>query len=103
MIERAPPNMGEAVDLLIAPTNELQVVIGRVIAKPVDVFVIGDARFAHRRPNLDDPTENSEMLVNPIPSPADHRLGVITELVIDGDVRVTGELGPFLSGRLVDP
>ena len=92
-----------ASELLFAPAEKLQVVLDRMIAEPVDELVIGDARLAHRRPDLDDPREHAEVLVDPVERAADHRFRVIAELVIDGDRRIAGQLGALAPGRLVEP
>ena len=73
MVERLPRDVTDAAELLVAPAEELQVVLDRMVAEPVDVLVVGDAGLAHRRPDLDDPGEHAEMLVDPVERAADHR------------------------------
>jgi hypothetical protein len=48
------------------PAIELEVVLDRVVAEPVDVLVVLDARFPHRAPDLDDPAEHAEVIVDPV-------------------------------------
>src|SRR6185503_9027878 len=53
VIEGLPRNMRETAQRGVAPAQDLEVVLRRVVAKPVDEFIVGDARFAHRRPDFD--------------------------------------------------
>src|SRR5689334_2310558 len=66
MLEAFPRAMRRAAELVLAPAKKLEIVLDRVIAKPVDELVVGDARLAHRRPDLDHPREESEVLVDPV-------------------------------------
>src|SRR5690349_16502255 len=85
MLERFPWPMRRAFQHVFAPAIELEIVVSRVIAKPVNELVVGNARFTHWRPYLHDPRECTEMLVEPVERSADHRLRVIAKLVEDGN------------------
>jgi hypothetical protein len=72
MPERLPRAMRRATELFLVPAIEPQIVGNRMIAKPVDELVAGDARLAHRRPDFDHPRERAEVLVEPVERAADH-------------------------------
>src|SRR4029453_614433 len=92
MIEGLPRNMRKTAQRSAAPAQHLEITLGGVLAEPVDEFVIGGAGFAHRRPDLDDPAENAQVLVDPVERAGDDGFRVIAKLVIDGNVRISGEL-----------
>ncbi len=74
-----------------------------MLAVPLDEVVILDARFLHRRPDLDGPEKLPEVLVDPVEAARDHLLRVVLEVVEDGDVRIARELGRLLAEELVEP
>ena len=74
-----------------------------MIAEPVDVLILFDASVSHRAPDLDDPAEQAEMLVNPVECSANDLLGVVSEFVVDADVGVPGQLGSLGADLLVMP
>src|SRR5207253_6528570 len=57
MVERVPIDVALAAELAIAPANELEIVLGRMLAIPVDEVVALDARLLDRRPDLHRPDE----------------------------------------------
>ena len=103
MLEGIPVDEALAAQLLVAPAQQLEIVLGRVLAIPVDELVLVDAGLALRAPELDRPGEQAEVVVQPVVEDAgDHFLGVVAKVVEDRDVRVAGELGALLrrsSGR----
>ena len=103
MLERFPVDVRHAAELLLAPAKQLEIVLGRVIAKPVDIEIFFQSGLAHRAPDLDHPAEHPEVIVDPVERAADDLLRVITELVIDGDVRVAGKLAALRADALVVP
>src|ERR1700751_3969220 len=74
-----------------------------MIQEPVDVGILLEPCFAHRAPDLDHPAEHPEMVVDPVERTADHLLGGIAKLVIDGDVGIAGQLGSLRADSLVMP
>ncbi len=103
MVERPPAGVRGAAQLLVAPANELQVVLGRMVAEPVDVLVAFDAGLAHGRPDFHDPGKNAEVLERPQERRADDRLRVVAKIVMDGNGRIAGQLGALLPDGLVNP
>ncbi len=89
--------------MLVAPLQQLQVVLGRVLAVPVDPVVVGDAGLAVRRPQLHGPEQRAEVLVEPVLGAGDDLLRVVLEIVEDADRRIAGELGAEFAETLVDP
>src|SRR5438552_4228997 len=65
MLERIPAHVAFAAELAIAPAQELEIVLGRMLAVPVDEVIALDSRFLHRRPDLHRPEELPEVLVGP--------------------------------------
>src|SRR5437867_1908946 len=95
VVEWLPVDMGCAVELLLIPPEKLEIVLDRMVAEPIDVQILFDPSLAHRAPNLDHPTKDTEMIVDPVERPADHLLWVVTEFMVDGNARVAGELAAF--------
>ena len=103
MVERIPGHVGLSPQLAIAPGEQLQVVLGRVRAIPLDEVVVLDSRLAHRRPDLHGPEELPQVLVDPVEAAGDHLLRVVLEVVEDRDVGIAGELGALLAEEPVEP
>ena len=103
MLERIPAHVAFAAELAIAPAQELEIVLGRMLAVPVDEVIALDSRFLHRRPDLHRPEELPEVLVGPVEPAGDDSLGVVFEIVKDRDVRIAGQLSPFRADLLVVP
>ncbi len=92
VLKRFPVDVGEPVALLVAPLEQLQVVLDRVLAEPVDPLVALDVGRLVRRPDLDHPEQRAEVLVEPVLRAADDFLRVVLELVPDAHRGVAGEL-----------
>ena len=103
MVERLPAEMRQSAELVLAPAKYLQVILDRMIAEPVDVEILLDARLAHRAPDLHDPAEHAEMIVDPVEGAADDLLRVIAELMVDVDIRIARDFSPFGADLLVMP
>src|SRR6266571_7240764 len=103
VLERLPVDVRHAAQLFLAPPKHLEVVSGRVIAKPIDVEILFEPGLAHRAPDLDHPAEHPEVVIDPIEGAADDLLRVISELVVDGDARIAGELGALRAHALIVP
>src|SRR5204862_5451453 len=77
VLERIPRDVALAAQLAVAPREELHVVLGGVLAVPVDVVIALDARLPRRRPDLHRPEELAEVLVDPVEAAGDHLLRVV--------------------------
>jgi hypothetical protein len=77
MLERVPVHVRLAAELAVAPREELQVVLGGMLAIPLDVVVALDPGLACRRPDLDGPEERPQVLVEPIEAAGDDLLRVV--------------------------
>src|SRR5437667_3767697 len=95
VIEWPPVDMGSAAERLFVPPEKLEIVFDRMVAERIDVQILIDTGRAHRAPDLDYPAEDTEMIVDPVERPADHLLWVVTEFMVDGNIRVPGELAAF--------
>ena len=103
VIECVPRDVALASEFLVAPAQQLQVILGRMVAIPVNEVVLLDAGFLGRRPDLDCPEKLAEVFIDPVEAAGDHLLRVIAEVVEDGNVRVTGELLALYAELLVQP
>ena len=66
VVELVPVDVALAVELLVVPAEELQVVLGRVLLHPLDEAVVLDPRLALGAPELGRPREDAEMVVEPV-------------------------------------
>src|SRR5262249_19733409 len=96
MLERVPVDVALAAELAVAPAQELEVVLGGMLAIPVGVVIALDPRLPDRRPDLDRPDALAEVLVDTVEAAGDDIIGVVFEVVEDRDVGVSRELGRFL-------
>src|SRR5579872_499659 len=113
MVERIPVYEPLALQRLVAPLEHLEVVLGRMVAGPVDELEStlglfrpksGYSCLPLRTPYLYRPGEDAQVVVHPVvEDPGDDLLGVVAEVVKDRDSGVAGEVGPFLADRLVGP
>ena len=102
MVELVPVDVALAVELLVVPAEELEVVLGRVLLHPLDEAVVLDARLALGAPELGRPREDAEVVVEPVvPAALDRRLRVVAEVVEDRDRRVPGALRGLVAQQLV--
>src|SRR3989441_7521737 len=93
MVERAPVEVALAIELLVAPLEELQIVLRLVLLDPLDVLVVLDPGLALRAPELRRPREDAEVVVEPVVRRAlDRLLRLVPELVEDRDRGVPGDL-----------
>mmetsp|Transcript_15759 Transcript_15759/g.43575 ORF Transcript_15759/g.43575 Transcript_15759/m.43575 type:complete len:491 (-) Transcript_15759:12-1484(-) len=97
VLEGRPVDMGLALALLVAPLQQLEVVLHRVGAVPVDPLGVLDAGLLVGRPQLDHPEQRAEVLVDPVLGAGDDVLGVVAEVLVDADGRVAAVL--FAQGR----
>src|SRR5436189_6330982 len=84
MVEGLPIDVRRPAKLCFAPAKDLQVVCNGVIAEPVDIEVLFNARLAHRAPDLHHPAEHAQVVVDPVESAPDNLLRMVAKLVIDG-------------------
>ena len=98
-----PIDVALALVRFVGPFQELQIVFHWMIAEPVDVLVIFDASFAHRAPNLDDPSVRAKHRVEPVLRPGDDFFRVVFEIVEHADRGIAGELFALLALRLEHP
>ena len=103
VIECIPVNVALALVGLIAPFEQLQVILNRMLAEPVNVLIARDSGFAHRAPDLNHPTVRAQLCVEPILRASNNFLWVIFELVKHADRRVARELFALLALRLEYP
>ena len=100
MLELVPVDVA-AVAELVGELQDLEVVLGRVIADPVDEVVVLEAGRALRAPELGHPRERAEEVVDPVDvAAADDHLRVVLEVVEDRDRRVAGEPRRLLADEL---
>src|SRR5687768_2453572 len=79
-----PVDPALAVELLVAPAQELEVVLRRVVAEPLDVLHVLDSRLALRAPELGRPGEETQVVEEPVVRAALHGLlRVVLEVVED--------------------
>ena len=103
VLESLPGDVCLAAEFFLAPPKDLEVVFGRVIAKPVDVRILLEPGLAHGTPDLDHPAEHPEVVVDPVERAANDLLRVIAELMVDGDIRIPRDFSPFGADLLVMP
>ena len=104
MLEGIPGHETFAAQYFIIPLEQLEIVLDRMFAIPLDEFVVGDSGLALRAPDLHGPREYASVIVHPIVErPGDDFLGVISEVVEYRDVRITGCLGAFRTNFLIHP
>src|ERR671911_2039595 len=102
VLERIPVHVAPPVQLLVAPARELEVVLRRVVAEPLDLLETFDSRLSLRAPELGRPREDAEVVIEPVIGAAlDRLLGVVLEVVEDRDRGVARELGRLLAQELV--
>ena len=99
MLERVPVDV--ALAELVRELQQREVVLGRVLADPVDEVVVGEAGGALRAPELRHPRVDAEEVVDPVDvAAADDHLRVVLEVVEDRDRRVAGEARRLLAHEL---
>ncbi len=104
VLVRVPVDIPFPVQLLVAPPDELEIVLRWVVAHPVDVLVALDPRLPLRAPELRRPGVDPEVVVQPVVRAAlDRLLRVVLEVVEDRDRGISGQLGRLLAEQLVCP
>ena len=84
--------------VLLRPLDQGEIVLDRVVANPIREVVVGEAGLPLRAPELRRPREGAEVVVHPVVCTAlDRLLGLVLEVVEDGDGRVPGERGAALA------
>ena len=99
MLERVPVDV--ALAELVRELQHGELVLGRVLAQPVDEVVLREAGRALRAPELGHPRVRAEVVVDPVDVAAlDDHLRVVLEVVEDRDRRVAGEARRLLAHEL---
>ena len=103
VLKGIPVDIALTPECCVGPGQQLEVIGHRVLAKPVDVLVVGDAGLAHRAPDLDRPFVQAEVVVNPVKAAGGDLFGVVAELFKGADGRVASELSALGALRLEHP
>ena len=75
-----------------------------MLAIPLDVLDLLDARLFHRTPKFDRPRKDTHVLIGPlIEGAGDDLLGMVLEIVKDGNVRISCDLRSLLANLLKCP
>src|SRR5262249_14905697 len=87
MRERIPRAEALAAEHVVVPLQQLQVVLDRMLAIPLDELVVADTGLALRAPDLNGPREHAAVIVHPVVECAgDDFLGVVAEIVKHRDI-----------------
>ncbi len=99
MLERVPVDV--ALAELVRELQHGELVLGRVLAQPVDEVVLLETGLALRAPELGHPRIGAEVVVDPVDVAAlDHHLRVVLEVVEDRDGGIARDACRFLAHEL---
>jgi hypothetical protein len=90
--------------VVVDPGEQLQLLVERMGAIPLERVRVIEARSAQRVPELGRPAVHPEVVEHPVRADsADHALGVVPEVVVARDRRVPREIGGHPTEELVRP
>src|SRR5215210_6602366 len=93
VLERIPIDVALAVQGLVVPAQELEVILRVVILEPFDEAEVLDPGLTLRAPELGRPGKDADVVVEPVMASAlDRLLRVVLEVVEDRDGRIAGSL-----------
>ena len=84
--------------------QQLEIILNRMLAIPIDELELLDARLLHRTPKFNRPGKHTDVLIRPsIEAAGDDLLRVIFEIMKDGNMGIGRDLRPLLADLLIGP
>jgi hypothetical protein len=104
MLEGIPIHVSLAFENFIVPLQQLEIILNRMLAIPIDELELLDARLLHWTPEFHRPGEHAQMIVCPgIEAARNHLLRMIFEIMKDGDMWVGCDLCALFADLLIGP